>query len=71
MKTAGEGFSNVGSKLLLAVTAPAPIAATGAASVRLVSDTAESMNKVEVAFGSVSQSVKDWSDTTLKKGNST
>jgi phage-related minor tail protein len=69
MKTAGEGFSNVGSKLLLAVTAP--IAATGAASVRLVSDTAESMNKVEVAFGSVSQSVKDWSDTTLKKGNST
>ncbi len=64
MKTVGEGFLNVGSKLSLAVTAP--LIAAGAASVSLASDTAESMNKVEVAFGSVNQKVKDWSDTTLK-----
>ncbi|UZQ49937.1 phage tail tape measure protein [Clostridium kluyveri] len=64
MKTIGEGFSNVGSKLSLAVTAP--LVAAGVASVRLASDTAESMNKVEVAFGSVNQKVKDWSNTTLK-----
>ncbi|APM39925.1 phage tail tape measure protein [Clostridium kluyveri] len=64
MKTIGEGFSNVGSKLSLAVTAP--LVAAGVASVKLASDTAESMNKVEVAFGSVNQKVKDWSNTTLK-----
>ncbi len=64
MKTVGEGFSNVGSKLSLAVTAP--LVAAGAASVKLASDTAESMNKVQVAFGSANQKVKDWSDTTLK-----
>nr|WP_303396688.1 phage tail tape measure protein [Clostridium tyrobutyricum] len=64
MKSIGDGLAGAGSKLSLAVTAP--IAAAGAASVRLASDTAESMNKVEVAFGNVSQKVKDWSDTTLK-----
>ncbi|MHC6181068.1 phage tail tape measure protein [Clostridium sp. JNZ X4-2] len=64
MKSIGDGLAGAGSKLSLAVTAP--IAAAGAASVRLASDTAESMNKVEVAFGSISQKVKDWSDTTLK-----
>ncbi|MBV4421027.1 phage tail tape measure protein [Clostridium tyrobutyricum] len=64
MKSIGDGLTGAGSKLSLAVTAP--IAAAGAASIRLASDTAESMNKVEVAFGSISQKVKDWSDTTLK-----
>ena len=64
MKTIGEGFSNMGSKLSLAVTAP--LVAAGVASVKLASDTAESMNKVEVAFGNVNQKVKDWSNTTLK-----
>lgn len=64
MKSIGDGLTGAGSKLSLAVTAP--LVAAGAASIRLASDTSESMNKVEVAFGSVSQSVKNWSDTTLK-----
>jgi len=64
MKSVGEGLGNVGSKLSLALTAP--LVAAGTASVKLASDTSESMNKVEVAFGSVNQKVKDWSDTTLK-----
>ncbi|WP_411679845.1 phage tail tape measure protein [Clostridium thailandense] len=64
MKTVGEGLGNVGSKLSLALTAP--LVAAGTASVKLASDTNESMNKVEVAFGSVNQKVKDWSETTLK-----
>lgn len=64
MKTVGEGLGNVGSKLSLAITAP--LVAAGTASVKLASDTSESMNKVEVAFGSVNKKVKDWSETTLK-----
>ncbi|MBR9648592.1 phage tail tape measure protein [Clostridium tyrobutyricum] len=64
MKSIGDGLTGAGSKLSLAVTAP--LVAAGAASIRLASDTSESMNKVEVAFGSVNQSVKNWSDTTLK-----
>ena len=64
MKSIGDGLAGAGSKLSLAVTAP--LVAAGAASIRLASDTSESMNKVEVAFGSTSQKVKDWSDTTLK-----
>ncbi|MBV4424286.1 phage tail tape measure protein [Clostridium tyrobutyricum] len=64
MKTIGEGLGNVGSKLSLAITAP--LVAAGTASVKLASDTSESLNKVEVAFGSVNQKVKDWSETTLK-----
>ncbi|MDR5586038.1 phage tail tape measure protein [Clostridium aquiflavi] len=64
MKSIGDGLAGAGSKLSLAVTTP--LVAAGAASIRLASDTSESMNKVEVAFGSTSQSVKNWSDTTLK-----
>lgn len=64
MKSAGEGLKNVGSKLSLAITAP--LVAAGTASVKLASDTSESMNKVEVAFGNVNKKVKDWSETTLK-----
>ncbi|MBE6068088.1 MAG: phage tail tape measure protein [Clostridium lundense] len=64
MKTVGEGLKSVGSKFSLALTAP--LVAAGTASVKLASDTSESMNKVEVAFGNVNQKVKDWSDTTLK-----
>nr|DAI97499.1 MAG TPA: minor tail protein [Caudoviricetes sp.] len=64
MKSIGDGLAGAGSKLSLAVTTP--LVAAGAASIRLASDTSESMNKVEIAFGSTSQSVKNWSDTTLK-----
>jgi phage-related minor tail protein len=64
MKTVGEGISNVGSKFSIGLTAP--IAAAGIASVKLASDMNESMNKVEVAFGSSSKTVEDWSGTTLK-----
>lgn len=64
MKSVGEGFSNVGSKLSVGLTAP--IATLGVASVKLASDMNESMNKVEVAFGSSAKTVEDWSSTTLK-----
>lgn len=64
MKSVGEGFSNAGSKLSIGLTAP--IATLGVASVKLASDMNESMNKVEVAFGSSAKTVEDWSGTTLK-----
>jgi len=64
MKSVGEGFSNAGSKLSVGLTAP--IATLGVASVKLASDMNESMNKVEVAFGSSAKTVEDWSGSTLK-----
>lgn len=71
MKSAGEKMSSVGSKLsgigsTLSTRVTLPIVAAGAAMFKLASDTQESVNKVEVAFGSAADSVLEWSKTTLQ-----
>lgn len=60
----GEKLSNLGSKMMTGVTAP--IMAAGVASVKYASDLNESINKVEVAFGSSAKTVENWSKGTLK-----
>ena len=71
MKAAGEavkGFDEklqgIGKKLTTYVTAP--ILAAGTASVKFASDTEESANKVEVAFGDQAAAVMKWSESALK-----
>lgn len=60
----GQRMQQVGKGLTTYVTAP--ILALGIASVKFASDVVESTNKVDVAFGSASESVKQFSDTTLE-----
>lgn len=50
----------------MSVGLTAPIVGIGVAAIKLASDLAENMNKVDVAFGKNSKEVKSWSDTTLK-----
>lgn len=44
-----------------------PIVALGTLAVKNASDLQETMNKVDVAFGDSSNSVKEWGDTTIKQ----
>lgn len=60
----GEKMDGIGSKMTAGLTAP--ILAAGVAAVKYASDTNESINKVEVAFGSSDKSVENWSTHTLK-----
>lgn len=60
---AGQKLNAAGNALTMGVTAP--LVAAGAAAVNYASDTEESMNKVQVAFGDAAQSVIAWSDSTL------
>ncbi|WP_158097429.1 hypothetical protein [Flavonifractor sp. An92] len=60
---AARRLTGAGTALTAGVTAP--LTAAGVAAVRFSSDTQEAINKVEVAFGSAADRVKDWSDTTL------
>lgn len=60
---AAQRFNALGNTLLRTVTAP--ILAAGAAAYKMGSDTAEAVNKVEVAFGSAANTVKAWAKTTL------
>lgn len=60
---AGERLDAMGGKLTAGVTLP--LAAAGTAAYKYASDTEESLNKVEVAFGGASDAVKSWSETTL------
>lgn len=59
-KDAGEKISSVGQNLTTKVTAP--IVAGYAASAKYASDYEENLNKIDVAFGKSSQSVKDWAN---------
>lgn len=63
MEQAGQRLSSAGSTLTMGLTAP--LVAAGTAAVNYASDTEESMNKVQVAFGDAAQSVLAWSDSTL------
>lgn len=60
---AGQKLSAAGNTLTMGLTAP--LVAAGTAAVNYASDTEESMNKVQVAFGDAAQSVLAWSDSTL------
>jgi len=61
-KTA-DAFKKAGTVMTMGVTAP--ILAAGAASFKMASDVAESVNKVEVAFQKNADEVQAWAKTTL------
>lgn len=59
-----SGIKSFGEKLTVGVTLP--IVAAGGAMIKLASDMQETMNKVEVSFGKSTQTVLDWSKTSIK-----
>lgn len=63
LKQVSESLTALGTKLSVGVTTP--IVAAGAASVKMVSDMDEAINKVDVVFGGASKTVHEFSNTTL------
>ena len=63
MQNMGEKLTAIGTKMTAAITVP--LAAAGAAMVKFASDTEESRNKVEVVFGSMAESVKQFASEAL------
>lgn len=61
----GEKMQKVGKSLTVGLTLP--IAAAGAASVKLASDMEETMNKIDVVFQDNAKEVEKWGGTTLKQ----
>lgn len=61
LQSIGGKMQSVGNAMTVGITAP--LAALGVASVKAASDYEENLNKVDVAFGSSAQSVKDWANT--------
>lgn len=61
MKSSGEKFKKAGQKMTKYFTTP--IIGGFTASTKLASDYNENLNKIDVAFGSNAQSVKDWANT--------
>ena len=59
----GKNMQRVGRDLSIGVTAP--IIGAGVAAIKFASDTEESINKVDVAFGNASGQVKEFANTTL------
>lgn len=64
MQNMGQTLTNIGTKMTASITLP--LAAAGAASMKLASDLEESRNKVEVVFGSMAQSVEDFAASALE-----
>lgn len=64
MQNMGQTLTNIGTRMTTAITLP--LAAAGAASMKLASDLEESRNKVEVVFGSMAQSVEDFAASALE-----
>jgi hypothetical protein len=60
----GEGMANVGGKMSMFITLP--ILAAGAASFKLASDMEETTNKINVAFGTSSEKVLEWSQGSIE-----
>ncbi len=60
----GSGIKSFGEKLTGGITLP--VVAAGGAMIKLASDMQETMNKVEVSFGKSTQTVLDWSKTSIK-----
>lgn len=63
LKKSGETLSNVGNKLTMGLTLP--LTAAGTAAVNYASETEESVNKVNEAFGSSASVIQKWSEGTL------
>jgi hypothetical protein len=63
LKQFGDDANRIGKRLSVGLTLP--IAAAGVAAIKLASDFEESLNKVDVSFKSSSESVKEFSKTTL------
>lgn len=60
----GAGMSRVGTKMTMGITAP--IAAAGAASVKMASDLNESVSKAGVVFGQFGDDVMKWSENSAQ-----
>jgi len=63
MKNTGDSLTAIGTKMTTSITLP--LAAAGAAMTKFASDTEESRNKVEVVFGSMADSVKQFAEEAL------
>ena len=63
MQNMGDKLTAIGSKMTTSITLP--LAAAGAAMTKFASDTEESRNKVEVVFGSMAESVKQFASEAL------
>lgn len=64
-EASSDALATVGGNMQTFVTLP--LLAAGAASIKLSSDFSESMNKVNVSFGSSAQSVIAWSKTSIEQ----
>lgn len=60
-----KSFTNAGKTLTAGLTVP--ITALGTLAIKNASDLQETINKVDVAFGDNSDSVKEWGKTTIKQ----
>lgn len=63
MQNMGSKLTSVGQRMTTALTLP--LVAAGAASVKLASDAEEASNKVDVVFGGMADSVKNFASTAL------
>lgn len=63
LKAAGEKMKGIGKSMSTYITLP--LVALGGASIKMASDLEESFNKVDVAFGTSSDNVRDFAKTTL------
>lgn len=63
MQNMGQQLSSLGQRMTMSITLP--LTAAGAASVKLASDLQESSGKVDVVFGSMSASVKEFAANAL------
>ena len=67
----GQAMQNVGSKMMsvgknMTAAITLPLVAAGTAAVNLASDMTEASGKVDIIFGSMSESVKSFADTSLE-----
>lgn len=63
LQNVSQNMVSIGQRLTASVTLP--VAAAGAAAVKLASDTEEASNKVDVVFGNMSESVKQFAQDAL------